>query len=176
MYLYHYIAKGNHVEDVGILSFAFNSKADLSYYHKRSGETTHQGIVNWMENCFSGRSRGVRCFSEPIQWTDKSLSLKTFTENADLYAIDVKLLLQDGLLEDIYVSPSVLDIPNVTQDNCLDEILIHLNTINEIDMTPIDWTVCNDELGYRFAFVRYYLLIIKGGIILPKYIKKINKD
>lgn len=109
-----------------------------------------------------------------MQWTDKSLSLKKFTENADLYAFDVKLLLQDGLLEDVYVSPSVLDIPNVTQDHCLDEILTHLNTINEIDMAPIDWTVCNDEFGCRFAFVRHYLLIIKGGIILPKYIKKIK--
>lgn len=49
MRLYHYVAKGNTVLTDGILSFAQNPHADLSYYYKRSGETTHNGICQWME-------------------------------------------------------------------------------------------------------------------------------
>lgn len=67
MKLYHYITKGNTALKEGILSFARNPQADLSYYYKRSGQTTHEGIVQWMENCFEGRSRGIRGFSEPIK-------------------------------------------------------------------------------------------------------------
>lgn len=73
MRLYHYVAKGNTVLTDGILSFAQNPHADLSYYYKRSGETTHNGICQWMERCFKGRSRAVRAFSEPIQYTEKVL-------------------------------------------------------------------------------------------------------
>lgn len=51
--LYHYITKGNTALQNGILSFAKNPNADLHYYYKRTGsETTHSGIVNWMESCF----------------------------------------------------------------------------------------------------------------------------
>lgn len=75
MRLYHYVAKGNTVLTDGILSFAQNPHADLSYYYKRSGETTHNGICQWMERCFKGRSRAVRAFSEPIQYTEKSINM-----------------------------------------------------------------------------------------------------
>ena len=98
MKLYHYIAKPNTALKNGILSFAKNPNADLKYYHKRSGETTHEGIVKWMENCFEGRSRGIRGFSETVKWTDKSLSLKDFIDNADMYSIDFEALDIDGLL------------------------------------------------------------------------------
>ena len=74
MKLYHYITKGNSALTEGILSFAKNPNADLSYYYKRTGgETTHAGIIKWFESCFAGRSRAIRGFSEPIQWTDLSL-------------------------------------------------------------------------------------------------------
>mgnify|MGYP003214686101 CR=1 FL=1 len=45
MRLYHYVAKGNTVLTDGILSFAQNPHADLSYYYKRSGETTY--VSGW---------------------------------------------------------------------------------------------------------------------------------
>lgn len=172
MKLYHYITKGNTALKEGILSFARNPQADLSYYYKRSGQTTHEGIVQWMENCFEGRSRGIRGFSEQIKWTENSLSLKKFIENADLFAIDLDALQKDGLLEAVYVSPSVMDIPELQEWGC-DEVLKKLAGIEAIDYSPVDWTVCNDELGRRFAFVPYYLIIVKGGIIPPAYLSKI---
>lgn len=176
MKLYHYITKGNSALQDGILSFAKNPEADLSYYHKRSGgETTHSGIVKWMETCFAGRSRAIRGFSEPIQWTEKSVNMfKSFIESADLFSIDLDSLQKDGLIETVYVSPALR--PNLDKDlpqDC-DELLVKLNSINEIDISLIDWSVCDEKLGLRFSVVPYYLVVVKGGIIPPKYIAKEN--
>lgn len=172
MKLYHYISKPNTALEEGILSFANNPNADLRYYHKRSGETTHDGIVKWMENCFEGRSRGIRGFSEPVKWTNDSLSLKDFIDNADMYSIDLEALDKDGLLEAIYISPSVADCPTLKEQWDCDELLIKLYDYKDISVRPIDWSVCNDELGRRFAYVPYYIIVIKGGFIPPKYITK----
>lgn len=172
MKIYHYITKGNTALQDGILSFAKNPNADLHYYYKRTGgQTTHSGIVNWMENCFTGRSRAIRGFSEPIQWTDKSINMfKPFIENADLFSIDLSALQNDGLIEAVYISPAIR--PNLNSDlpqDC-DEVLVKLNSINEIDTSPVDWSVCDEKLGLRFSVVPYYLIVIKDGIIPPKYI------
>ena len=174
MKLYHYITKGNTALKEGILSLAANPKADLSYYYKRTGgETTHQGVVKWMESCFKGRSRAIRVFSEPIQWTEKSINMfKPFIENADLFSIDLDALEKDGLLEAVYVSPALR--PNLDKDlpQNVDEVLIKLNSPKDIDTSPVDWTVCDEKLGLRFSVVPYYLIVIKGGIIPPQYITK----
>ncbi len=172
MKLYHYIAKPNTALEEGILSFANNPNADLRYYFKRSNETTHEGIVKWMENCFEGRSRGIRGFSEPVKWTNDSLSLKDFIDNADMYSIDLEALDKDGLLEAIYISPSVADCPTLKEQWDCDELLIKLYDYKDISVRPINWSVCNDELGRRFAYVPYYIIVIKGGVIPPKYITK----
>ena len=173
MKLYHYIAKPNTALKEGILSFAKNSNADLHYYYKRSGETSHNGIVKWMESCFEGRSRAVRGFSEPIQWTEKSVNMfKPFIENADLFSIDLDALAKDGLIEAVYISPAIK--PNLDKyfPQDIDERLFKLSSINDIDTSPVDWSVCDEKLGLRFSVVPYYLIVIKDGIIPPKYIKK----
>ena len=174
MKLYHYISKPNTALNEGILSFAKNPNADLRYYFKRSNETTHEGIVKWMENCFEGRSRAIRGFSEPIQWTEKSMSLKDFIDSADMYSIDLDALDRDGLLEAVYVSPSVKDVPTLKEQWECDELLIKLYDYNDISTRPVDWSVCNDELGHRFAYVPYYIIVIKDGVIPAKYIRKEN--
>ena len=173
MKLYHYIAKPNTALKEGILSFAKNSNADLHYYYKRSGETSHNGIVKWMESCFEGRSRAIRGFSEPIQWTEKSVNMfKPFIENADLFSIDLDALNKDGLIEAVYISPAIK--PNLDKyfPQDIDERLFKLSSINDIDTSPVDWSVCDEKLGLRFSVVPYYLIVIKDGIIPPKYIKK----
>lgn len=174
MKLYHYIARPNTVSKDGILSLSQNPRADLSYYYKRTGETTYEGIIKWFEKCFEGRSRGIRGFSEPVKWTENSLSLKQFIEGSDMYSIDLDSLSDDGLLEAVYFSPSVMDVPTLKKEWVNDELLIRLHDYNDISVRPVDWTICNDKLGWRFAFVPYYVIIVKGGIIPPKYIKKEN--
>lgn len=177
MILYHYITKGNTALSEGILSLAANPKADLSYYYKRTGgETTHEGVVKWMESCFEGRSRAIRGFSEPIQWTGKSEKMfKDFIDGADLFAIDVSALEADGLVEAVYVSPALR--PNFDKEllKDVDEQLIKLDSVNNIDTSPVDWTVCDEKLGLRFSVVPYYLVVVKGGIIPPKYLTLVTK-
>ncbi len=170
MKLYHYITRPNNALTEGILSFAKNPNADLSYYFKRSGAKTHEDIVAWFERFFEGRTCAIRGFSEPIQWTESSLSLKEFVEKADRFSIDLDALDKDGLLEAVYVSPSVMDMPHLKESFDCDEVLNRLSGINEISTRPIDWSVCNDKLGHRFAYVPYYLIVVKGGVIPPKYL------
>ena len=124
-----------------------------------------------MEKCFKGRSRGIRCLIEPMQYTERTPSIKQFIESADLFEIDVSALDKDGLLEAVYVSPSVLE---KEPENKYDELLIKLSDISKIDFTPNDYTILDDEKGWRFAFMRYYLLIVKDGVIPPKYIKLVK--
>lgn len=77
-----------------------------------------------------------------------------------------------GLIEAVYISPALR--PNLNKDlpQDVDEHLVKLNSINEIDSSPVDWSVCNEELGLHFSVVPYYLIVIKSGIIPPKYITK----
>ncbi len=171
MKLYHYITKGNSALTEGILSFAKNPSAELSYYYKRSGQTTHEGIVNWFESCFTGHSRAIRAFSEPIQWTEKSKNMfKPFIDNADLFSIDVPKLEADGLIEAVYVSPAIK--PNLDKilPQDIDECLVKLNSIKDIGTFPVDWSACDEKLGLRFSVVPYYLLVLKNGLIPPEYI------
>ena len=129
-----------------------------------------------MESCFNGRSRAIRGFSEPIQWTEKSEKMfKDFIEGADLFAIDVSALDADGLVEAVYVSPALR--PNLDKEllKDVDEQLIKLDSVNDIDTSPVDWTVCDEKLGLRFSVVPYYLVVVKGGIIPPKYLTLVKK-
>lgn len=173
-HLYHYAAKGNTVSTDGILSFARNPNADIGYYVRRSGKTTHAEIASWFESKFNGRSRGIRAFPCPIQPTEKSKSLQNFIKNADLFAIDVNALDKAGLLESVYVSPSVMEIPDISESVDADEPLYRLPDIRAIDTSPIDWSVCDDSLNRRFAYVRYYLLVVAGGVIPPRFIELVS--
>ena len=176
MKLYHYVKKGNNVLEKGLLSFAANPDADLSFYTKRTGgETTHDAVCKWMENCYTGRSRAIRGFTEPIKWTERNIRcLKDFVNSADMFEIDIDRMDKDNLIEAVYLSASVLDRPQAIKANVSDELWEKIEGINAIDYSPIDWSVCDDELGHRFAFVRYYLIVVKGGITPPKYLKKVN--
>ncbi len=175
---YHYVTKGNHVLQEGIYSFSKSPHVDLNFYTKRSGQNTQQGISQWMENMFSGYSRGVRCFSEPVQATTQRL--QDFIQQSNLFEIDVEKLAQDGLLESVYVSPALPPkeelIPKALKS--IEEEgtdgFIKLQSYHHISDYPVDWNVCNDEKGWRFAFVPFFLLVLKEGIIPPQYLKQIK--
>lgn len=77
--LYHYITKGNNALKQGILSFANNPQADLHYYYKRTGgETTHSGIVKWMENCFEAAAAPFAVFRADTVDREKHKYVQTF--------------------------------------------------------------------------------------------------
>ena len=182
MKLYHYVTKGNNVMDVGLLSISKRPDADISYYIKRSGATTHQEVCEWMEKCFKGRSRGIRCFTSPLQWTPKSLNIKALVDSCDLFEINVSALQQDGLIDAVYVKPSIFDEHYHTKEDLdklhsygADESLFPLQGIEEIDYNYHQtWDLCDDSKGLRMGPLRFYVLVIKGGVIPPKYLNKIS--
>ena len=101
--------------------------------------------------------------------------MKNFAENNVLVSVDIDKLVADNLIESIYVSPPLgdkypesLEHPETMWKS--DEFYEKLASIKDIDFSPVDWSICNDAAGRRFAYVRYYLLVIKGGVIPPKYI------
>ena len=90
-----------------------------------------------------------------------------------MFAIDINALDDAGLLKSVCVSPSVMEIPDISESVDADEPLYKLPDIRVIDTFPIDWSVCDDSLGRRFAYVRYYLLIVAGGVIPPDFVEKV---
>lgn len=99
---------------------------------------------------------------------------KPFIENADLFSIDLEALEKDGWIDAVYVSPAIRPDLNKNLPQDVDEQLVKLASIYDIDTTPVDWSVCDERLGLRFSVVPYYLVVIKGGVILPQYITKIS--
>lgn len=182
MKLYHYVTKGNHVMKEGLLSISKNPKADINYYIKRSGAKTHKGVCAWMEKCFKGRSRAIRFFTTPLKWTQKSLRIKELVDACDLFEIDLDALIKDGFVEMIYVKPSLFDEHYFSQKdrdeymrNGADEPLIQLKSAKEIDYKyQQTWDICDDSKGLRMVPLQYYVLVIKGGIVPPKYLAKLR--
>lgn len=178
MKLYHYVPKDSTVMTEGLLSFSKSKKVNLkSYIWRAEGLKTKKDVCKWMEKCFKGRSLGIRFFTEPIKWNDNSVEvLKSFVDEFALISVDISKLNTDGLIESIYFSPAVhkvhpeaLTDPNFNM-KC-DEFYIKLKSIKDIDFSPVDWSICDDKKGRRFAFVPYYLFVIKDGVIPPKYIQ-----
>ncbi len=182
MKLYHYVTKGNNVKKVGLLSISKNPNADINYYLKRSGAKTHKGVCAWMEKCFKGRSRAIRFFTTPLQWTPKGLQIKKLIDECDLFELNLTALEKDGLIEAVYVKPSIFDghYFSVTDREKYgragaDESLIKLKSVKEIDYKYHQtWDMCDDSKGIRMACLQYYVLVIKGGIIPPKYLTKVR--
>lgn len=181
MKLYHYVTKGNNVMKVGLLSISKNPNADISYYLRRSGAKTHKGVCAWMEKCFKGRSRAIRFWTTPLQWTPKSLRIKELVDTCDLFEINVSALARDGFVEAVYVKPSLFDGRYFSMEErekysrCgADETLLPLKSIKNIDYKYHQtWDLCDDSKGLRMVPLQYYALVIKGGVVPPKYITKI---
>ena len=181
MQVYHYITKGSNVLQDGLMSFAKSPNVNIEYYTQRSGQKTQQGIAQWMDSKFPGYSRGIRCFAEPIQWTEKSINLKRLVDAADMLSIDVDALQKDGLLEAVYLHTPLPEngharakvIQQMEQD---DQDGFQKINIDDVGKIKANWDVCNDSLGQRFAFVPFYLLVLKDGVIPPKYLTVIPKQ
>lgn len=177
MKLYHYIPKDNTIITDGLLSFAKSKNVNLKSYLWRAPDLKNQkDVINWMESCFVGRSRGIRFFTEPIKWYPHSIKvLKDFVENNILVSVDIERLDADNFVEAVYVSPPIGEqfpecIENPESMYKCDEIYERLSSVQDIDYSPLNWNICDDKLGRRFAYIRYYFIVFKDGIIPPQYI------
>ncbi|MGN0919840.1 MAG: hypothetical protein ACI4OR_03695 [Alphaproteobacteria bacterium] len=179
MKLYHYITKGSHVFKTGLFSFAKSPNVNLNYYIKRSGYQTQAEIAKWMDTFFSGYSRGIRVLREPLKSHSKALHLKEIITSCDLLEIDAELLKQEGLLEAVYYHPPLSMNEEEQKKQLQEREKLHNDgfypiQLSDISQEAVDYSVCDDESGRRFAFLPFYLLVMKKGIIPPKYIRQVK--
>ena len=176
MRLYHYILKGSNVLQTGLFSFSKSPNADLNYYIKRSGYKTQHDISQWMENFFTGYSRGIRVLKEPLKWHPRALRLKEIIDSCDLLEIDVDTLQKDGLIEAVYYHPPLSVDDTERAEQLIKQENLHNDGFYPIRLAdilpdPVDYSVCDDTLGRRFAFLPFYLLVMKDGVIQPQYLR-----
>ena len=179
MKLYHYVTKGSDVLKTGLFSFSKSPNVDLNFYTKRSGCKTQAEISKWMDGFFLGYSRGIRVLREPLKWHKKALRLKELIDSCDLLEIDVDSLQKDGLLEAVYYNPPMPMDEEEQKKEIQKREELHNDgfypiELGDISQEPVDYSVCDDESGRRFAFLPFYLIILKDGIIPPKYIRKVK--
>ena len=178
MKMYHHAPKGSDILKTGLFAFSRSPQVDLGYYTYRSGKKTQAEISAWMEEFFPGYSRGIRCFTEPIQPTTPNL--KSLVTATDVYEIDLDGLIKDNLLEAVYVKYPLSADDKIRAKQVTEWEANHqdgfdrLSSPDKIDYSPINWGICNDEKGWRFAFTGFHLLIMKDGVIPPKYLTYIG--
>ncbi|MBQ3696026.1 MAG: hypothetical protein II938_03555 [Alphaproteobacteria bacterium] len=114
---------------------------------------------------------------------EKSLRIKELIDSCDLFELNLDLLVKDGLVEAVYLKPSVFDghyFSMKSREKYLrcgaDESLIKLKSVKDIDYKYHQtWDLCDDSKGLRMAPLQFYVLIVKDGIIPPKYLRKVSK-
>ena len=164
MKLYHYIPKENNVSRTGVLS-VFQIPQELLKYGGRVGSNEPDKIKSWLEKTFPGRSRAISVLTEPVRWQGNDPMLKEWIDQKELIEIDFDNLLKDGLIESIWCkSASDADGKN--------EKFIQVKP-NEIDLSPLPWEKCSTAKGLFFGVIRHYFLVMKEGIIPPKYIRSV---
>ena len=156
----------------------------ISVIIKRDLEPRHIRVCvhGWMERCFKGRSQAIRFFTTPLQWTPKSLQIKKLIDSCDLFELKLDALVKDGFVKAVYIKPSLFDGHYFSMEDRkkyysygADEPLIKLKSVKEIDCKYHQtWDVCDDSLGLRMVPLQYYVLVIKNGVIPPKYLRKVG--
>ncbi|MBR6231809.1 MAG: hypothetical protein IKQ99_01765 [Alphaproteobacteria bacterium] len=165
MKLYHYIPKGTDALTKGIYSVS-RLPEELLKYGKRLKTDDPKKILAWMEGTFHGRSRAISVLTETVHWQENDSMLKEWVDDMDLLEIDFDALAKDGQIESIWCKEG--SDANGTNEN------IFKITADEIDCSPLPWHLCSKEKGLFFGIIRHYFLVMKDGVIPPKYIKEIK--
>ena len=94
-------------------------------------------------------------------------------DSCDLLSVDITKLNKDGFIEAIYLKPSIFEkCCPADIEKYKDEFLIKLSSIDDIDLNyKQTFDKCDDSKGLRMAPLRFYVIVIKNGIIPPEYIK-----
>jgi len=161
MKLYHYAPINNTVLSDGLFSTA-KSKKDLFCYAQRAGSTDRGRILQWLDESFPGRSRSVSCLTEPIRWHGNDPVLKKIVDSSSLFSFNLEDLINGDEVEAIYCKDG-------SAADGFKEIFYPVQ-FNEIKTTPLLWDRCDSEKGILYAVIRHYLVVLKRGVIPPKYL------
>ena len=163
MKLYHYAPKENTVKKDGLFSI---SKIDrnLRPYINRAESENKEEILKWMDNTFYGRSRSISCLTEQIKWQNNDAVLKKIVDGTELFSFELDDLIKDDLVESIWCK-------NGSDAEGLNEKFYQVQP-DEVDLSPLSWEKVDITKGLLYAVVRHYMIVLKDGVIPPKYITK----
>ena len=157
MKLYHYTPKENTCLKDGILSVSLLPEC-LSHYAQRAGSEDAAAIIKWLDSTFEGRSRSVSCFTEPLR-----LNGKIVLNGGHLFSFDIDELAKDGLVESVYQKTKSGN--GERNGEAFQKI-----KPDDIDYTPFDFSSYKTEYDLTHAFFRHYMIVLKDGLIPPKYL------
>ncbi len=156
MKLYHYAPKENTCLKKGILSVSLLPEC-LFHYASRAGSEEHSVILKWLDKTFSGRSRSVSCFTEPLK-----LNGEIIVNGGHLFSFDIDELVGEDLIESVY--------RKTKSGNCGRNEAFQKIEPSEIDYTPLDFSPYKTEYDLTNAFFRHYMIVLKDGFIPPQYL------
>ena len=165
MRLYHYAPIENTVLSDGLLSISCIQK-DLRAYAHRAGSNNREEILAWLDKTFYGRSRAISCLTEPIKWQNNDSVLKRIVENSALFSFDLSELVKDNLVEAIWCK-------NGSEAGGYNEKFFQVKP-EEIDFSPLEWERVDAAKDMLYAVIRHYLIVMKNGVIPPKYLTREN--
>ena len=142
------------------------SKIDrnLSPYAHRAGSENKEDILKWLDSTFYGRSRAISCLTEQIKWKGNDPVLKNIVDGAELFSFELDDLIKDDLVESIWCK-------NGSDAEGLNEKFYQVQP-DEVDLSPLSWEKVDITKGLLYAVVRHYMVVLKDGVIPPKYITK----
>ncbi|MBQ8676910.1 MAG: hypothetical protein IJ529_00380 [Alphaproteobacteria bacterium] len=174
VYLYTYAY--DKIKKEGYKSLSMFDK-DSDYYknalliHKSSAKSdNHDDILSYLEKTFKGRLRSICVITDvaPVQ-EYRHPYLNWLIRHADVISFDLNQLIKDGIVEDIYCK----DLRQTVLKDASFENIYKINNIEEIDLAPNDWHLCEDKRYKKFspwATIKHYFLVLKNGFIPAEYV------
>ena len=176
MKVYAYTYAYDKIKMEGYKSLSLLDKNSQDYQnalwtHRSSAKSDNSDdILAYLQNTFEGRLRSICVVTDiaPIQ-EYRHPYLNWLIHHADVISFDLERLIDDGIVEAIYCK----DLRKTALKNANFENIYKINNINEIDLTPNDWHLCENE-KYKalspWATIKHYFLVLKNGYIPAKYV------
>ena len=149
---------------------------DSDYYknalliHKNSAKSDNfDDILSYLEKTFEGRLRSICVITDiaPLQEYQHPY-LNWLVHYADVISFDLNQLIKDGIVEAIYCK----DLRQTALKDASFENIYKINNVEEVDLTPNDWHLCEEERYKSFspwATIKHYFLVLKNGFIPTEY-------
>lgn len=174
VYLYTYAYEN--IKKEGYKSLAMFDKNDEDIQkrllvHRSSAKTENPNdIIDYLEETFEGRLRSVCVITDIAPQEEyKHPYLNNLVHQADIISFDLNKLITDEIVEAVYCK----DLRETILNNPSFENIYKINDINDIDFSPNDWHLCeNDEyIKYSpWSTIKHYFLVLTKGYIPPEYI------
>ena len=177
MKVYLYTYEYDKIKQEGYKSISMFDKNSEHYKnalktHRSSAKSENvDDIIKYLEHTFEGRLRSICVITDTAPVREyKHPYLNWLVHHADVISFDLNQLIKAIIVEALYWK-------DLRQNALIDpsfENINKINDINEIDLSPNDWSLCEQE-KYKnispWATIKHYFLVLTKGYIPSEYIK-----